>query len=140
MLPATWRTSAGVDWLAVSEFLRSTKGVRGSVADRRASGSEASISFKAPGYAADCFINPADGSYQLTTVYQGRIGWLNDLHRGRDAGSAWAWVIDASGFFLVFLSLTGLGLLVYLKKVRLKGLVTLLAGAAITLALARLAG
>jgi hypothetical protein len=64
---------------------------------------------------------------------------LNDLHRGRDAGRAWAWVIDVVGVFLVLLSLTGLGLLWYLKKVRLKGLVTLVAGALLVLALAKLA-
>ena len=41
--------------------------------------------------------------------------------------------------FLVFLSLTGLGLLFYLKKVRLKALVAMAAGAALLVALAKLA-
>ena len=35
--------------------------------------------------------------------------------------------LDVSGVFLVFLSLTGLGLLFYLKKVRIKGLVVMTA-------------
>ena len=63
---------------------------------------------------------------------------LNDLHRGRDAGSAWAWLIDASGIFLVFLSLTGLGLLFYLKKVRIKALLVMTAGAGLVIVLAKI--
>ena len=137
-LPATWKTTKGIDWLVVAEHLRSANGVHGTVADRRDDDREASLTFRAPGYSADAFIDVNDGSYKLTVSYQGAVGVLNDLHRGRDAGSAWAWLIDASGVFLVFLSLTGLGLLFYLKKVRLKGLLVMVAGAALVVALAKL--
>ena len=41
--------------------------------------------------------------------------------------------------FLVLLSVTGLGLLWYLKKVRFSGLVTLVAGCALLFVLAKLA-
>jgi len=137
-LPATWKSAQGVDWLVVAEYLRTTHGVRGTVAERSADGPQASLTFKAPGYAADAFIEMTDGSYRLTVAYQGTIGMLNDLHRGRDAGSAWAWLIDASGIFLTFLSLTGLGLLWYLKKVRFAGFVTLTAGGVLLFILAKL--
>ncbi|MEO5814642.1 MAG: PepSY-associated TM helix domain-containing protein [Gemmatimonadaceae bacterium] len=137
-LPATWKSAQGVDWLVVAEYLRSTHGVHGAVADRSAEGAKGSLTFKAPGYAADCFIDMANGSYRLTVSYQGAIGVLNDLHRGRDAGGAWAWLIDASGVFLTFLSATGLGLLWYLKKVRLSGFVTLVAGGVLLFLLAKL--
>jgi hypothetical protein len=137
-LPATWKTAKGIDWLVVAEHLRTANGVHGTVADRREDDREGSLTFRAPGYSADAFIDVRDGSYKLTTSYQGAVGVVNDLHRGRDAGSTWAWLIDASGVFLVFLSLTGLGLLFYLKKVRIKGLVVMTAGAALVVALARL--
>jgi hypothetical protein len=138
-LPAAWKTPTGIDWLVVAEYLRATRGVHGTVADRKADDREGALTFRAPGYSADCFIDMRDGSYKLTTSYQGAVGVLNDLHRGRDAGRAWAWLIDVAGVFLVLLSVTGLGLLWYLKKVRLKGLVTLVAGALLVLALAKLA-
>ena len=93
-LPATWKTAQGVDWLVVAEYLRSAHGVRGTVGERTAEGTQGSLTFKAPGYAADCFIQMADGSYKLTESYQGTIGMLNDLHRGRDAGGTWALLID----------------------------------------------
>jgi hypothetical protein len=137
-LPATWKTAKGIDWLVVAEHLRTANGVHGTVADRREDDREGSLTFRAPGYSADAFIDVRDGSYKLTTSYQGAVGVLNDLHRGRDAGSAWAWLIDASGIFLVFLSLTGLGLLFYLKKVRMKGLVVMTAGAALVVGLAKI--
>ena len=38
-----------------------------------------------------------EGSYRLTVSCQGAIGMVNDLHRGRDAGRAWAWLIDVAG-------------------------------------------
>src|SRR6185369_4611982 len=137
-LPATWKTAKGIDWLVVAEHLRAAHGVHGTVSDRRDDDREASLTFRAPGYSADAFIDVRDGSYKLTVSYQGAVGVLNDLHRGRDAGSAWAWLIDASGVFLVFLSLTGLGLLFYLKKVRIKGLVVMTAGAGVVILLAKI--
>lgn len=138
-LPAGWKTANGIDWLLVAEHLRATQGVHGTVADRTADDRQAALTFRAPGYSADAFIDLANGSYRLTTAYQGAIGVINDLHRGRDSGSAWAWLIDVAGIFLVLLSLTGLGLLFYLKKIRLRALGVMTAGAALAIALAKLA-
>ena len=138
-LPPTWKSAKGIDWLVVAEHLRATNGVHGTVADRREDDREGSLTFRAPGYSADAFIDVRTGRYKLTTSYQGAVGVINDLHRGRDAGRAWAWLIDVAGIFLVFLSLTGLGLLFYLKKVRVKALVVMAAGAALVAVLAKLA-
>ena len=137
-LTGAWKTGASVDWLVVAEQLRNAQGVHGNASDRRADSTEASITFKSPGYSADATIDMATGKYDLTIGYQGAIGVLNDLHRGRDAGSAWAWLIDATGGFLAFIALTGLGLLVYLKKVRVRALLTMLGGAALVVGLALL--
>lgn len=139
-LAAPWKSGDSVDWLAVAEQLRTAQGVHGTASDRRADSTEASITFKAPGYSADAVIDMTTGSYDLTIGYQGAVGVLNDLHRGRDAGNAWAWVIDLTGFVLAFISLTGLGLLVYLKKVRLKALLAMIVGAAMVVVIALLIG
>ncbi|MBC7672321.1 MAG: PepSY-associated TM helix domain-containing protein, partial [Polaromonas sp.] len=126
-------------WLVVAEHLRASHRVRGIVTVRTEDDREAALTFRAPGYSADAYVDVRKGSYRLTVSYQGAIGMVNDLHRGRDAGLAWAWLIDVAGVFLVLLSLTGLGLLFYLRKVRLSGLVTLAAGAALVIGLAWLA-
>lgn len=139
-LPAGWKSPAGVDWLVVTEFLRREHGVHGSVGDHRADDTEGSVTFKAPGYGADCFFAISDGSYRLTVASQGTIGWLNDLHRGRDAGRSWGWLIDVSGVFLTLLSITGLGLLWYLKKFRVSALLIMVGGSALVILLVKLAG
>jgi hypothetical protein len=138
-LPSTWKTAKGIDWLTVAEHLRATHGVHGAVADRTEDDRQGALTFRAPGYSADCFIDVRTGRYKLTVSYQGAVGVLNDLHRGRDTGRTWAWLIDVAGVFLVFLSLTGLSLLFYLKKVRLKGMLTLVGGAVLVIVLALIA-
>lgn len=138
-LPAGWKTAKGIDWLVVAEQLRAKHGVHGTVAERTEDARQAALTFRAPGYSADCFIDVRDGSYRLTVSYQGAVGVLNDLHRGRDAGRAWAWLIDVAGVFLVLLSITGLGLLVYLKKLRVSALTVMVVGAVLVIALAALA-
>ena len=84
--------------------------------------------FKGPGYSADVFIDRNSGAYTLTEIKTGAVAILNDLHKGRDSGTAWSWVIDISAVLMIFVSVTGLALLFYLKKRRRSGLIVTLAG------------
>jgi uncharacterized protein len=127
-LPVGWQVNQKVDWLKVVEYLRSESKVRGSVGDMRSSGPESTVTFAAPGYSANAVIETATGKYTLETTAQGLVAVMNDFHRGRDAGSAWSWVIDLSAGFLTLVALTGLGLLLYLKKIRGSALLALLGG------------
>lgn len=114
---------AAVDRLAIVEQLRQAHGVKGALSDFRLDESEASVSFKGPGYAADAFIDRETGEYELTETRSGLIAALNDLHKGRDAGRAWSWLIDASAVLMTLVSLTGLVLIWFLKRRRLSGLI-----------------
>ena len=127
--------SARVDKLAVVETLRKAHGIRGALTDFRVDESECSVTFKGPGYAADAFIDRESGKYTLTQSFHGVIAVLNDLHKGRDTGRAWSILIDASAIVLVFISLTGLVLLFYLKLRRVSGLVVVVVGTIALLAL-----
>jgi hypothetical protein len=109
--------------LQVVEFFRNKYGVKGAVADFRIDESEISVSFKGPGYEADVFIERATGAYELTQTKAGLIGFLNDLHKGRDTGKTWFWIIDIAAILMVIISLTGLILLLYIKKKRWPGIV-----------------
>jgi hypothetical protein len=117
-----------VDWFKVVEQLRQEQPVHGAAVDARVDGDEGSLSFKAPGSVCDVFFKMDSGEYEMSTVEQGLLGVMNDLHRGRDSGAAWAWVIDISAVFLTLISVTGLGILFYLKKSRVAGLIVGLAG------------
>ncbi len=131
-LPETWKTGETVNWLEVSEYFRNELGVHGQVSDYRNDDTEAQISFNAPGYSADAFIKMDTGSYTLSTDSQGWVAVMNDLHRGRDTGTTWRWVIDLSAAFLVLVAITGIALLLFLKKIRTAGLVAIALGSIAT--------
>jgi hypothetical protein len=107
-----------VDWLKVVEQLRVEHPIKGAASDMRVDGDEGSLSFKAPGYSAECFFKMADGRYQLSITTQGVVAVINDLHRGNNSGQAWSWLVDMSGVALAFMALTGIGIMFYLKKSR----------------------
>jgi uncharacterized protein len=119
-----------VDFLRVAEFVRSEHDVRGTVDSFDAAGGEGWINFKNAGYSAGVVFDIEDGSYDLTVDQQGLLAVMNDLHKGRDTGSSWRWVIDVSAGFLVAISLTGLVLQLVLKKRRTAALASALVGAA----------
>lgn len=128
MAPRVQLTGSAVDWLKVTVALQQA-GLRGTAGDYRADTGGDTLSFRAPGYSADVTIEPATGRYTASVDAQGWVAALGDLHRGRDAGSAWSVALDLAGYFLILIALTGLAMLLYLKKLRLSGLLTLLAGA-----------
>ena len=117
-LPIRAFTGNGVDWLNVSEYFRNEHGVRGSVSDRRSDANEGSLTFKGPGYEADATFKIDTHTYELTIDSQGVLGFMNDLHKGRDTRSSWKWLIDVSGGFLALVAFTGIALQFFLRKRR----------------------
>lgn len=127
--------SAQVDKLQVVEQLRQAHAIRGALTDFRVDDVECSLSFKGPGYDADALIDRDSGGYRLTQSFQGLVAILNDLHKGRDTGKPWSLVIDISAVVLTLISLTGLVLLFYLRRRRLRGLLTASVGTAVIVAI-----
>jgi uncharacterized protein len=115
--------------LEIVEHLRNTHGIKGALKDFRIDDSQVSVSFKGPGYAADTFIDRQTGAYDLTEIRMGMFAVLNDLHKGRDSGKAWKWVIDISAVLMTVVSLTGLLLIFFLQRKRFAGLMAAAAGA-----------
>ena len=108
--------------LEVVEALRKQHGIGGALTDFRVDDSEIVVAFKGPGYSADAFIDRESGRYTLSQTFHGAVAVLNDLHKGRDTGPVWSVFIDVSAVLLVFISLTGLILIFYLKLRRVPGL------------------
>jgi hypothetical protein len=127
--------SRHVDKLAIVERLRQAHGIGGALADFKVDDTECVVTFKGPGYAADAFIDRETGHYTVTQSYHGVIAILNDLHKGRDTGPTWSFLIDASAVLLTLISLTGLVLLFYLKLRRVPGLIIVFVGTAFVLVL-----
>lgn len=130
-LPVDWVNNADtskIKKLEIVEFVRNKYGVKGYVSDFFIDDQQCSVSFKGPGYSADAFINREDGSMKMTELRLGVFAVLNDLHKGRDSGKGWGWLIDISAVFLTLVSLTGLLMLLFLKKRRLSGLIITVVG------------
>jgi hypothetical protein len=123
--------SKDVAKLEIVEFLRRKHNVRSALSDFRVDDSQCSVSFKGPGYSADVFIERETGNYELTETRQGLVAVVNDLHKGRDTGSAWAVIIDVSAALMVLVSLTGLVLIFFLQRRRASGLMAVGIGAAL---------
>ena len=121
-----------INKLAIVEFFRNKYKVRGAVADFRIDDREISFSFKGPGYEADAFISREESTYTLTQTNQGLMGFINDLHKGRDTGKTWLWVIDIAAILMTIISFSGLILLLFLKKKRLAGLLLIAVGILLT--------
>lgn len=117
-----------INKLAIVKYLRSAHQIREAVSEVRLEEREASFSFRGPGYSADALVKRPDGSYRLTETKMGLVAVLNDLHKGRETGRGWSWVIDVAAVFMTFVSVTGLLLLLFLKKRRVSGFWWLLAG------------
>lgn len=136
ILPSDWSTDVEtLDYLSASEFFRDEFNIRGEVSDFGSDATDAFISYRGPGYAADALFVPTTGEYTVTIEQQGWVGVLNDLHKGRDTNSPWKWFIDVSGILLVVIAVTGLGMQLLMKKRRRSALVWMSIGFIGTVAL-----
>ncbi len=72
---------------------------------------EAYIAMPRPGGDAWVSIDRASGKIESEVTDRGWISYLNDLHKGRNAGAAWFWFIDAFAAACIIFTLTGLLLL-----------------------------
>lgn len=127
-LPDGWFKNGQIDWLRVAEYMRHEHNVHGQVGDYWSDETTGQLNFTGPGYTADVFIDLPTGDYSLYTESQGLLAFINDLHKGHGTGQGWNWTIDATAIFLILISLSGLVLTLLLKKLRNKGLVTMIIG------------
>lgn len=69
------------------------------------------IALATPGGDGWITIDRATGETLRETTTRGPIAYLNDLHKGRNAGVVWYWFIDVFAVACVIFALTGLALL-----------------------------
>lgn len=69
------------------------------------------VDLKRPGVDAWMSIDPVRGTVHYESSDQGWIAYFNDLHRGKNAGPVWHWLVTAFALCCIVFSLTGLALL-----------------------------
>ncbi len=135
-LPASVKAGTGdVEFLAVSQFVRSEHNLSGEVTNFDQVGTEGSINYTGPGYGASVRFDVVTLDYEITVREEGFVNAMRDLHTGSDTGSAWTLAIDVAAVFLVLVSLTGLAIQVLMRKRRFSALAWLAAGSLVTLLL-----
>ena len=75
------------------------------------SADEIYLSLPGPGRDAWLAIDKASGEVEYERTDRGWISYLNDLHKGRNAGPAWGWFIDVFAIACIVFTVTGLFLL-----------------------------
>ena len=96
------------------------KAVGADVAGREGewSSSEVYVALARPGGDAWLSIDRETGAVEHEKTTRGAVSLLNDLHKGRNSGKAWAWFIDVFAVACVIFTVTGLILLQFHARAR----------------------
>lgn len=117
-----------INKLQLVEYFRNKHQIKGALSDFRIDDRECSMTFNGPGYIADSFVDRETGKYELTVTRLGVFAVINDLHKGRDSGKAWSWIIDISAVLMTLVSISGIILICFIKKKRLSGFILVAVG------------
>lgn len=79
---------------------------------------EVYVALARPGGDAWLSIDRETGAVEHEKTTRGAVSLLNDLHKGRNTGKAWAWFIDAFAAACVVFTVTGLILLQFHARAR----------------------
>jgi hypothetical protein len=103
---------------ALEPFL--DKAVGAEVAGREGewSADEVYVALARPGGDAWVSIDRETGAIEHEKTTRGAVSLLNDLHKGRNTGKAWAWFIDIFAAACVIFTVTGLILLQFHARAR----------------------
>lgn len=76
---------------------------------------EVMIRLESPAGSTDLWVLLDNGEVEITKKPASTVSLLNDLHRGKNVGTAWHWMIDISAIVIILLSLAGYILFLTLK-------------------------
>jgi len=65
----------------------------------------------------------------LSVTRMGFVAVINDLHKGRDSGAGWSLLVDLSAILMIVVSVTGLVLILFLRRHLVNGLLIAATGA-----------
>ena len=96
---------------ALRDWINAQMSVR--VGERIGEWSDGDIYVSMPRAGGDAWlsIDRASGEIEYERTDRGWISWLNDLHKGRNTGAAWSWLIDVFAIACVVFSVSGFFLL-----------------------------
>ena len=113
--------ATGEDKLALVEYLREHEQARGVVKSYSRTDERTVVNFTGPGRSMEFTVNQPTGDTAVRVETRNALAKLGDLHRGHYTGNAWPLAIDATAWFLIVVSASGLALWLSLAKRRTIG-------------------
>lgn len=101
------------DWLL--QTVRAETGVVGRFKSAELFDDEVMIRLASPSGSTDISVLLESGEIAITTEQATTVSLLNDLHRGKEVGELWRWLIDISAVIILLLSVAGYVLFFSLK-------------------------
>ncbi len=132
----TAQAAQGVLPAATRKWLRTELKIKAPAGPVEWSPGEAYVALPGPGSDGSVTIDTESGAVTADRTERGAIAYLNDLHKGRNTGPAWAWFIDLFAVGCVVFCATGLILLQLNAKARVSTWPLVAAGLVIPLLLA----
>ena len=100
---------------AILNYVRQQQNVVGRYQSSEVMDNEVMIRLESPAGATDIWVMTDTGETEITQKPASTVSMLNDLHRGKNSGLAWSWLIDISAIIVIALSLVGYILFLSIK-------------------------
>jgi hypothetical protein len=92
----------------VTGFVRNQLGTRSPLTVYKEFPDEIELNFAAPGSRTHVRIDRADKVAHVEVETRGFWGAIGDLHKGRDSGRVWFWIIDVTAVLFMTSAITGI--------------------------------
>ncbi|NNH25924.1 PepSY-associated TM helix domain-containing protein [Acinetobacter terrestris] len=99
----------------ILNFVRQQHNLVGRYQSSEVMDNEVMIRLESPAGATDIFVTTDTGETEITQKPASTVSMLNDLHRGKNSGLGWSWLIDISAIIYIVLSLAGYILFLSIK-------------------------
>lgn len=99
----------------ILNYVRQQQNLVGRYQSSEVMDNEVMIRLESPAGATDIFVTTDTGETEITQKPASTVSMLNDLHRGKNSGLGWSWLIDISAIIYIVLSLAGYILFLSIK-------------------------
>ncbi|MFD1437498.1 hypothetical protein HLH14_15115 [Acinetobacter sp. ANC 4282] len=99
----------------ILNYVRQQQNLVGRYQSSEVMDNEVMIRLESPAGATDIFVTTDTGETEITQKPASTVSMLNDLHRGKNSGLGWSWLIDISAIIYIVLSLVGYILFLSIK-------------------------
>ena len=117
------------------DYIRQKESIVGRYQSSEVLDGEVMIRLESPAGSTDIWALMDTGEVEITQKPASAVSLISDLHRGKNAGTAWSWLIDISAILILALSLAGYILFLSIKSRLVQHLLLTAASLAVLIAL-----